>query len=115
MDSGNSQEQGKSLPLVSTTGLINCPGPELEFVNFLKSPGIDSQPLLTCATTLFNVRARQATKAGEIDSWAPETFTTSGSGAGERRDYCPLNPDPRYGGHKNLLTIYSHNTIRGQI
>ena len=35
--------------------------PEPEFVNLLSSPGIDSQP-------------------SEIDSWAPEMFTNSGSG-----------------------------------
>jgi hypothetical protein len=82
-----------------TTGLVNCPGPELEFVNFLRSPGIDSQPG-ACTTTLFDVPARQATKAGEIDSWATETFTNSGSRAGERRDYCPLTQTPDMGGTK---------------
>jgi hypothetical protein len=71
-----------------------------------------------CTTTLFDVPARQATEAGGIDSWAPEMFemfTNSGSGAGERLDYCPLTQTPDMEGTKNPLTIYSHSTISGQI
>jgi hypothetical protein len=73
--------------------MLNCPGPELEFVNFLRSPGIDSQ-LGARTTTLFDVPARQATKAGEIDSMAPETFTNSGSRAGSIPSLADLYDNP---------------------
>ncbi len=39
--------------------------PEPEFVNLLRSPGIDSRAGMI---TLFNLPARQATQAGGIDS-----------------------------------------------
>ncbi len=45
--------------------------PEPEFVNLLRSPGIDIPARRGSTTILFDVTSRQATKAGGIDSWAP--------------------------------------------
>jgi hypothetical protein len=45
---------------------------EPEFVNLSRSPGIDSQPGGPVRQLyLFDAPARQAIKAGGIDSWAP--------------------------------------------
>jgi hypothetical protein len=49
-----------ALDNIGTEALSHLLKPELEFVNLLRCPGIDSQ-------------------LGGIDSWAPEMFTVSGS------------------------------------
>ncbi len=78
------------------------------FVNLLRSPGIDSKPWRAGTTTLFVLLARPPgyidwrNRFFGIDSWAPKTFTNTGS------DQCQAEIEPGPAGRRTNHWATSH-------